>query len=343
MPTLNIQGRVIYANGQPARNVDVKIFDMDQVNGKIKDQLIFSGVTDDDGNFSGQSIDWQKKIKTERQLLPWESGFPGTVTESNYDLGDILVMKARVSEGAKTQDIVPFISSAPVPMVLPWAPAASRGRDGRGEGRRAERGDSEDDSSADDNPLVRLVGEANNFSMAVVDGIVSVFSGDPIARIGDTNVYANDPEKLFRELKKRMESGHAKVSFQVFGPAATMFKEFADKSSDELAKVLKQHLGNSPQAPLGIIEPITLTSTGVVIIVCMALICLLILPLTLAAGFLFVCIGIGLLVALALGYKCLDLSTCPGVVGDVLDDSGGVEFENCVNFTLAMDASACGG
>lgn len=338
MPKINIKGRVIHPNGEPAKNVQVKVFDLDHVNGQPKDQEIFSGVTDDDGNFAGQSKDWQKKIKTKRQLMPWEPGFPGEVTESNYDLSDILVMKARVSKGSKTQDIFPFISHAPAPIVVPWSDPASVRSSAGDRGRRSERGDS--GSAVDLGEFVEgIMMRAEDVTFAVVDGISQIFSGKPIARVGDTDIYANDPEKLFRELKMRMESGHAKVTFDVFGPAATMFAPLVDLSREELVDMVKTNLNIPSDSVLFKPNPI---EWGVVVIVCMALICMLIFPLTAAAGFLFICIGIGLLVALALGYKCLELSTCPEVSGDVLDDSGGVEFENCVTFTLAMDASACG-
>lgn len=113
MPSISIAGRLVHAPGPggaqvPVSGADIRIYDIDAPG--RGDDLIWEGRTNAQGQFSGTSANWQDSVKV---MTPFG---PKTVA----DASDILLLKMEVKQGPNAVTISPFVTNAPVPVVVPW-------------------------------------------------------------------------------------------------------------------------------------------------------------------------------------------------------------------------------
>lgn len=110
MPTINFDQPVRYFPGnQPAKDIDVTIFDVDQ--GGNGDDVIYQGSTSNTGQLSGTSSNWMDTNNT-RVYVPWM----GWQTQP---LPDVPIFMIQLKEGNKDTGRIPFVPG--VPIILPWA------------------------------------------------------------------------------------------------------------------------------------------------------------------------------------------------------------------------------
>jgi hypothetical protein len=133
MANLQLKGKVIYMPGSwgtnvPAANVSVSVIDVDAPS--RGDDLIWTGLTDGNGNFQGTSNEWQDTLTTSKWVFDGFKGFPPIPTghwetSSTLDVSDILALQARIKDGAR-ETALPFVyindSTSSPPLVLPWGP-----------------------------------------------------------------------------------------------------------------------------------------------------------------------------------------------------------------------------
>lgn len=113
MPSISIAGRLIHAPGPggtqvPVRDAEIRIFDIDAPG--RGDDLIWQGRTNAEGRFSGASANWQDSVKVMTPLGP----------RTIADASDILLLRMEVKQGGQAVTISPFMTNAPVPVVVPW-------------------------------------------------------------------------------------------------------------------------------------------------------------------------------------------------------------------------------
>jgi hypothetical protein len=131
MPQITVKGKVVYGPGAwgssvPARNVTVQVVDVDLPG--AGDDTLWTGTTDTTGAFSGTTSNWQDS----RTLQVWVPNLPPPLgpgggrweSRTEPDPTDVLALKVRVTEGSRSQDFFPFANDAPLPLILPWAPAS---------------------------------------------------------------------------------------------------------------------------------------------------------------------------------------------------------------------------
>ncbi|MBL8761999.1 MAG: hypothetical protein JNL50_11930 [Phycisphaerae bacterium] len=119
MPTTQIRGRVAHLPGPwgasvPVRGLGVKVYDIDAGD---PDDLIWQGTTDSNGEFAGQSGDWQDRIR-----IPRPFPLPPVVAPNPTD---VLLFRLEVSDGSTTIPYTPFLNNSSVPVIWPLPPAPS--------------------------------------------------------------------------------------------------------------------------------------------------------------------------------------------------------------------------
>lgn len=122
MGQLQIRGKVVHQSGPwgqdlPCTDCTVIIIDKDAP-GK-KDDVIWTGKTDSNGEFGGLTADWQDKLELTI----------GDKTVKIADPGDALLLRARiVDEKSQAEVVLPFAYAGEEKvspnLVVPWGPAA---------------------------------------------------------------------------------------------------------------------------------------------------------------------------------------------------------------------------
>ena len=134
MSSIQISGHVQHLPGLwgpnvPTRYASVEIIDVDPGG---TDDIIWTGNTDIEGKFSGTSAEWQDtkniSVWVQDSVLPprghWEN-------RKIPDPTDLLLLKVRVKQAGRTQEVFPFLNSSPVPVIVPWAPPTTLTKDSR--------------------------------------------------------------------------------------------------------------------------------------------------------------------------------------------------------------------
>ncbi len=119
MSAINISGKVCHAPypqgaNVPCANAVVQVFDIDAPG--RGDDLIWTGTTNSNGLFSGQSSEWQDMVN----LRYWTPR--GWRDRDVPDVTDILSLKVRVTQGAQSKEFFPFVNQSPIPLFVPWRP-----------------------------------------------------------------------------------------------------------------------------------------------------------------------------------------------------------------------------
>lgn len=148
MATLNINTQVLHKPGTwglatPVRGATVQIIDVDAP-GK-GDDVIFTGITDDSGRVSGQSIEWRDTVPVwipgHAEGAHWVDGHwegrvwvprhleGGTWVDGHWenqpDLSDVRILQARIVQFThETRIPYPYVDNGPTPpLIFPWGPA----------------------------------------------------------------------------------------------------------------------------------------------------------------------------------------------------------------------------
>ncbi|MFO0835181.1 MAG: hypothetical protein U0638_09435 [Phycisphaerales bacterium] len=119
MPTAQIRGRVAHLPGPwgasiPVRGLSVRVYDIDAGD---PDDLIWQGTTDINGEFSGQSSDWQDRIRIPRPFPLPPVNMPNPT--------DVLLFRLEVSDGRTTIPYTPFLNDSSIPVLWPLPPEPS--------------------------------------------------------------------------------------------------------------------------------------------------------------------------------------------------------------------------
>jgi hypothetical protein len=106
--------------GKAIRNATIDIIDVDPLPGQ-HNEIIWSGTTDNEGNFSGQSSEWQDRLKVwvVDSIIPPKGHWRQT---NNPDPTDVLLLKLRVRQAGHTHEVLPYLNSAAIPVIVPWGP-----------------------------------------------------------------------------------------------------------------------------------------------------------------------------------------------------------------------------
>jgi hypothetical protein len=105
MSKFRIQGQVLAANLAPVAGASVKIIDKDEDG---RDDVILTRTTNDRGNFSGMSTEWQDTRKTPLVDLP-----PWTDTK-------VLAFEVRKGGRAHSGPFMHVDDTTSVPIIVPW-------------------------------------------------------------------------------------------------------------------------------------------------------------------------------------------------------------------------------
>jgi hypothetical protein len=110
MGKLTVSGKVLYSDGTPACEVEIKLYDLDLGPGG-KDDLIFTKTTRTDGTFSGETLEWNDREGKIRILF------------KDVDIPDILNLEFRVRTPNGNHK-GPFLSlnTMSAPIILPFGP-----------------------------------------------------------------------------------------------------------------------------------------------------------------------------------------------------------------------------
>ena len=132
MATLQLKGKVLHMPGSwgqavPVSGASIKVIDIDKPGQGSSDDVIWTGTTDSNGNFQGQSSEWQ-----DRKKITIPGYFKGTPPkwipphdEWVPDLTDIISLKAEITHGTH-QVSLPLMyindGTPSPPLVVPWGP-----------------------------------------------------------------------------------------------------------------------------------------------------------------------------------------------------------------------------
>lgn len=110
MPTIQLNGRVFYADMTPAADVSVKVYDLDLAPGGVRD-MILTKTTRSDGSFSGQSSNWNDREGRIKILFKM------------VDMPDILNLHFEVTapNGNHSGPLV-IVNDNALPIILPFGP-----------------------------------------------------------------------------------------------------------------------------------------------------------------------------------------------------------------------------
>jgi hypothetical protein len=110
MSTLQVNGRVFYADMSPASNVSVKVYDLDLGPGGARD-LILTKTTRADGSFSGQTSNWNDREGRIKVLFKM------------VDLPDILNLHFEVAAAGRNHSgPLIVVNDNAAPIILPFGP-----------------------------------------------------------------------------------------------------------------------------------------------------------------------------------------------------------------------------